>query len=70
MDDVLDSICPVHMHRNFHRRVPVMVPLLLRGQDSAGAVAALAGDQRLLHLVQEVRASGVMQEGTGMIKLV
>lgn len=66
MDDVLDSVRAVHVHGDVYRRVPVMVPVLLRGEDRAGAVAAVAGDKGLLHTVQEVRSPGAVQAGTGM----
>lgn len=65
MDDVLDSVRSVHMHGDIHGRVPFVVPVLLRGEDCAGAVAAVAGHQGLLHTVQEVRAPSALQEGTG-----
>lgn len=65
MDDVLDSVCAVHVHRDVHGRVPIMVPVLLRGEDRAGAVAAVAGHEGLLDTVQEVCSPGVVQEGTG-----
>lgn len=67
MDDVLDSVRTVHVHGDLHGRVPVVVPFLLRGEDSARAMAALACHQRLLHTVPQVRASGALQEGTGKL---
>lgn len=65
MDDVLDSLCPVHLHGDIHGRVPVMVPLLLRGEDSDSAVVAVAGYQGVLDSVPKVRASSTVQERDG-----
>lgn len=65
MDDVLDSFRFIHMYGDFHGRVSVMVPVLLRGEDCAGALAAVSGHQGLLDIVSEVRASSAMQAGTG-----
>lgn len=65
MDDVLDSVRFIHVHGDVHGRLSVMVPVLLRGEDSPGAMAAVAGDQGLLNTVQEVRASSALQAGTG-----
>lgn len=67
MDDVLDSVRLVHMHGDVHRRVPIMVPVLLRGEDSARTVAALAGHEGFLHIVQEVCSPSALQAGTGEI---
>lgn len=65
MDDVLDSVRAVHLHGDVHGRVPVVVPLLLRGEDSAGAVAAVARHQGLLDTLQEVRSPRPLQARTG-----
>lgn len=64
MDDVLDSVRFIHLHGDVHGRVPVMVPLLLRGEDSPGTVAVVSSHQGLLHTVQEVCAPGALQAGT------
>lgn len=65
MDDVLDSVRPVHMHGDLHGRVPVLVPFLLRGEDRPSPVAAVSGHEGVFHTLQEVCASGAMQAGTG-----
>lgn len=65
MDDVLDSVRFIHLYGDFHGCVPVMVPLLLRGEDSPGTMVAFAGHQGLFHTVQKVRAPGAVQAGTG-----
>lgn len=65
MDDVLDSVRFIHVYGDIHGRVPIMVPVLLRGEDCVGAMAAVASNQGLLHTVPEVRASGALQTGTG-----
>ena len=70
MDDVLDSFRFIHVHGDLHGRVPVMVPVLLRGEDSIGAVAAVAGNQGILDIVPEVRASGALQAGTGEMRVI
>lgn len=65
MDDVLDSVCLIHMHGDVYRRLLIMVPLLLRGEDSASPVASLASDEGILDSLQEVCASSTLQERTG-----
>lgn len=65
MDDVLDSVCAVYVRGDHHRRVLQLVPLLLRGEDTAGYMAAVTRHQGLLHPLQEVCASRALQERTG-----
>lgn len=66
MDDVLDCVRLIHLHRDVHRRLPIMVPILLRGEDSARALASLASYQRIFHSVPEVCTPGPVQAGTGV----
>lgn len=65
MDDVLDSVRLVHVHRNVHRRFPIMVPVLLRGENSPRTLAPVACHQGLVNIVQEVCTSSALQTGTG-----
>lgn len=67
MDDVLDCVCLVHMHRNVHRRFPIMVPVLLRGENSSRALAPLTCYQGLVNIVQEVCTSSALQTGAGWL---
>lgn len=67
MDDVLDSLRSVHVHRDIHRHVPIMVPVLLRSEDSSRAVAPIAGNEGFLNSIQEVCASSALQKGTGQL---
>lgn len=65
MDDVLDSVRFIHMHGDLHRRVPVMVSILLRSEDSTRTMASIAGYKRFFHPLQEVCSPGALQTGTG-----
>lgn len=65
MDDVLDCLRFVHIYRDFHGCFPLMVPVLLRSQDSDGPLAALSSYEGILDTVQEVRASSIVQARTG-----
>lgn len=67
MDDVLDCVRPIHMHRNVHRRFSVMVPVLLRGENSPRALAPIAGNQGLVNIIQEIRTPSALQAGTGLL---
>lgn len=59
MDDVLDRVRLFHVHRNVHGHLSVLVPVLLRGEGDSGHLAVVAGHQRQLHYLPEVRASHV-----------
>lgn len=59
MDDVLDCVCLLHLHRNVYGHFPVVVPVLLRGESDYGHLAVVAGHQGQLHAVPEVCASHV-----------
>lgn len=65
MDDVLDRLRLVHMHRNVHRRFPIMVPVLLRSENSPRTLAPVASYQGLVDIVQEVCTSSALQAGAG-----
>jgi hypothetical protein len=67
MDDVLDCIRFVHMHRNVHGRISVMVPVLLRGEDCTSVMATVSCHQRVFDSLQEIRAPSIVQEGTGKV---
>lgn len=65
MDDVLDSFRFIHMHGDIYGCVPLMVSLLLRGEDSARPLAFVASYKRIFDSLQEVCASGTLQARTG-----
>lgn len=65
MDDVLDSFRPVHVHGDIYGRVPIVVPVLLRGEDSPRAMAPLSCYQRVVDFVQEVCTPGAVQARAG-----
>lgn len=63
MDDVLDSVCLLHLHRNVHGHLSVLVPVLLRGEGDHGHLAAVAGHQGQFHAVPEVCAPHADAQG-------
>lgn len=65
MDDVLDRVCVLHLHRNVHRHPAVVVPVLLRDQGDPRAVAAVAGHAGQFDAVPKVRPPDADAPGAG-----